>query len=84
MLLATEPFVARQPLTDEDRELMRRVRIFLASRSALRDLDVKARGGVVTVSGVVPSFHLRQLAQGACRRVAGVRRVIDAIVVDDQ
>jgi hypothetical protein len=47
----------------------------------LRTLECRAEGGVVMVSGVVPSFHLKQLAQathpglsGACFSPDGERR----------
>jgi hypothetical protein len=46
-------------------------------------VSVRANDGVVELTGVVPSFYLRQLAIACARRVAGVRAVIDQIYVED-
>jgi len=64
-------------------ELSRRVTAYLSSRSfqSFRDLQVSAEGDVVTVVGPVTSFHEKQVAYQTCRRVAGVREVIDEVYV---
>ena len=64
-------------------ELARRVSAYLASRSfhSFRDLQVSATEDVVTVMGPVASFHEKQVAYQSCRRVAGVREVVDEVYV---
>jgi hypothetical protein len=67
-----------------DAELQSRARAYLISRkfSAFRRLDVVADRGVVGVSGSLASYYERQVAVESLRRVAGVRRVVDRIVVE--
>jgi osmotically-inducible protein OsmY len=69
------------PLADDD--LCERVRRFLGCQhlATLRRLGFEAKDGSATVDGVVNSFHERQLAVAYIQRVAGVRRVIDMILV---
>ncbi|MBC7857019.1 MAG: BON domain-containing protein [Pirellulaceae bacterium] len=69
----------------EDLELARRVKLFLASqpRPALRYLQVEANGSTVTLRGLVTTFYERQLAIQSSRRVAGVRKLVDEIVVQE-
>jgi len=69
----------------EDFELARRVNLFLANqpRPALRYLRVEARGDTVTLRGLVTTYYERQLALQCSRRVAGVRKLIDEIIVQD-
>jgi hypothetical protein len=65
---------------DSDRELQRRVSIYLANRrlpSSSR-LRIEAKNGVVTVRGTHDSFYHKQLCINCCQRVAGVVRLIDA------
>jgi osmotically-inducible protein OsmY len=65
---------------DSDRELQRRVSIYLANRrlpSSSR-LRIEAKNGVVTLSGTHESFYHKQLCINCCQRVAGVVRLIDA------
>jgi osmotically-inducible protein OsmY len=66
-----------------DRDLERRVTNYLAERfrPSLRRLEVEARGGAVTLRGSVHSFYEKQVAIHSCRRVAGVRELIDAVDV---
>jgi osmotically-inducible protein OsmY len=70
-------------LLDSDHALERRVENFLAMCGipGAKRLGVRATEGVVTVSGIVSSFYQRQLCTHACRRVAGVHRLIDQIAV---
>jgi osmotically-inducible protein OsmY len=67
-----------------DRELERRISVFLAGRHvpSLRHLVVEACGGVVTLRGRVKSFYEKQLSQQCCQRVAGVVRLVDAVEVN--
>jgi len=48
---------------------------------AIRFLDVKAQGGVVTVSGCVRSYYEKQVAYQAANHMLGVSRVIDQVEV---
>lgn len=68
---------------DADLELERRIKNYLQGRHqpALRNLEVEAQGGTVTLRGTVRSFYEKQLGQQCCRRVAGVVRLIDSIEV---
>jgi osmotically-inducible protein OsmY len=66
-----------------DRDLERRVVNFLRGwqMPGLRNLEVQAADGTVTLRGTVNSFYEKQLSQQCCRRVAGVLKLIDAINV---
>jgi len=68
------------PVADE--ALHQRIVLHLSScRPELRGLNVTVRSGVVLLGGELPTFFLRQLALERARRVAGVRRLVDQIVV---
>ena len=69
--------------TPADRDLQHRVALFIQQRQLSRGahLTVRARRGVVTLAGVVPSFHHRQLLYSLARRVAGVVQVEDELDV---
>jgi osmotically-inducible protein OsmY len=47
----------------------------------LRLLSWDYRDGVLTLQGRLPSYYLKQVAQSAVARVAGVQRVINSIEV---
>jgi len=65
-----------------DRDLERRVTSSLADcHPVLRQLEVAANNGTVTLRGRVFSFYQKQLCQNVCRRMAGVAQFIDAVVV---
>ena len=66
-----------------DLELQRRVRNFLDGRNvpALRHITVAVSSGNVVLSGPVHTYYERQLAYNCCRRVAGVRQVVDNLFV---
>ena len=70
--------------TTSDRELQHRVALFIQQRQLSRGarLKVSAHRGVVTLAGVVPSFHHRQLLVSLARRVAGVLQVEDELEVE--
>ena len=74
-----------RPFADpqHDRDLERRVTSFLATRHVpgLRNLEVEAQNGVVTVSGQVLTFYEKQLCNQCCRRVAGVLQLINEVAV---
>ena len=69
----------------EDFELARRVKLFLAHqpRPALRHLSVEVQSETVILRGAVTTYYERQLALQCSRRVAGVRGLIDEIVVQE-
>ena len=66
-----------------DRDLERRIVNFLTARHfpGLRQVQVEAARGTVTVSGQVKSFYEKQLCHQVCRRVAGVVRLVDDVSV---
>ena len=68
---------------ESDRELEHRVIGFLESKRvpALRYLEVKARSGVVTLTGRVYTFYEKQLCNQCCRRVPGVRQLVNEVDV---
>jgi osmotically-inducible protein OsmY len=47
----------------------------------LRRLRCEVADGMVTLSGRVPSFHLKQVAQAAVLRIAAVRKVENLVQV---
>ncbi len=47
----------------------------------LRLLECRAEGGVVTVSGLVPSYYLKQLAQARLLKLAGASGVKNLVEV---
>ncbi len=66
-----------------DRDLEIRVASSLADRHlpGLRQLEVAAQNGTVTLRGRVRSFYEKQMCQNVCRRVSGVVQFVDAVVV---
>jgi osmotically-inducible protein OsmY len=78
--LALKQFVVGNP---SDSDLARRVALFLSTqhRPGLRVLEVEARGGVVTLRGRVSTFYEKQLSVQIARRVAGVVRLVDDVMV---
>jgi hypothetical protein len=67
----------------DDRDLERRVISFLETKHVptLRHVTVKADAGVVTLSGQVHTFYEKQLCNQCCRRVAGVRQLLNEVIV---
>ena len=68
-----------------DHDLCRRVENYLVGfhRVGLRQLQIEADRGVVTLRGRVSTFYEKQLALNCCNRVAGVRQLIDKVDVAD-
>lgn len=66
-----------------DRDLERRVLSYLVGRHVpgLRNLQIEARNGTVTLRGRVHTFYEKQLCQNCCRRVAGVVQFVDNVDV---
>ena len=69
---------------DLDPELHQRLTVHLQQRglATYRTLRLRVDNGVVELLGRLPSYHLRQVAVECTKRVAGVMRVVDRIVVD--
>jgi osmotically-inducible protein OsmY len=70
-------------LADSDHDLESRLQSELSNnqRQALKRLQVHVAQGIVTLRGCVRSYYERQLAVQCCRRVPGVRQMIDALEV---
>lgn len=75
-------------LTDLDMsdaaDLCNRVESFLLMQhiQGLKKLIVEAENDTVEISGNVSTYYERQVAVECCKRVAGVRNVVDHIVVE--
>jgi osmotically-inducible protein OsmY len=65
--------------------LTQRVALFLSQLRLTPHsrLVVEARGGVLTLTGVVPTYHQRQRIVAAARQVAGVIHVVDQMEVEE-
>jgi len=50
-------------------------------RASLKRLSVNVDAGEVTLRGSVGSFYEKQIAIQACRMLAGIERLIDAVEV---
>lgn len=70
-----------QELTDLALET--RILQFLSSRHVpgLRNLGVRAKHGIVTVTGKVLTFYEKQLCNQCCRMVPGILQLINAVDV---
>jgi len=58
-----------------------RVAILRNPYLALRNVDCNYDDGVLTLSGCLPSYHLKQVAQTAVASLDGVRQVVNVIEV---
>ena len=69
--------------TSTDNLIASRITTHLAetNRASLRRLSVDVHGGEVTLRGSVGSFYEKQIAIQACRVLAGIERLIDAVEV---
>lgn len=47
----------------------------------LRNVQVSARSGRITLAGQVPTFYARQVCHQACRQVPGVEQIVDNVTV---
>jgi osmotically-inducible protein OsmY len=70
-------------LDPEQSDLARRVKNFLHTQSCveLQRVEVEVRNDIVVLRGKLESQYARQLADNCCRRVAGVRRVLNETTV---
>jgi osmotically-inducible protein OsmY len=73
---AAQPAVA-------DRLLASQIAMHLAetNRASLKRLSVDVDQGAVTLRGSVGTFYEKQIAIQACRMLAGIERLIDAVEV---
>jgi len=73
------------PAESSDQDLEHRVTTFLSiqHRAGLRQLKAEAQGGIVTLRGRVSTFYEKQLSAQLARRVAGVVRLIDEVIVGE-
>lgn len=71
------------PLVIDDLQLCQCVREALRSTgyAPLGRVQVGSSRGDVTLRGMVPTYHLKQVAQTACRSVPGVRSISNELVV---
>ena len=71
-------------LANNDAELERRIANFLFQRRVpgRECIQLNVYGGVVAVSGRIPTRYARWLCIECCRRVAGVIRVIDNVKIE--
>jgi osmotically-inducible protein OsmY len=74
---------AAQAPSNDDRLLAGRIATQLAETNwaSLRRLSVDVEAGAVTLRGSVGSFHEKQIAIQACRGLAGIDQLIDAVEV---
>jgi osmotically-inducible protein OsmY len=77
------PFSAGGPGLEQDDRLRAEVseRLRASGYLLLRELRCEVLGGVVTLSGRVPSFHLKQVAQAVLLKVEAVRAVKNLVEV---
>jgi hypothetical protein len=77
--------LSASPADSADGDLKRRVTTFLSTqhRPALRSLEVDVREGTVTLRGRVATFYEKQLSGQLARRVAGVIRLVDDVIVKE-
>jgi osmotically-inducible protein OsmY len=71
------------PATEADCGLEQRVIRFLETKHVpgLRHLAVKARGGIVKLSGRVHTYYEKQLCNQCCGRVPGLQELVNSVEV---
>lgn len=76
------PRSRRIPLTDDDRTCAEaQSRLTSSGYPALRFVNCEMLGEVLFLSGVVPSYHLKQLAQALVIPMPGVGSVVNLLDV---
>jgi len=75
--------VANLSMTDRQSGLSEFAEIRLRSNSylALRNIRCEAQGRVLVLSGCLPSYYLKQIAQAAVAQIEGVERIDNRIEV---
>ena len=76
----------RTPRPVEDVDLESRIANFLFQQHVPggERIHTDAQVGTVVVSGKLPSRHTKWLCVECCRRVAGVVKLVDRVVVDNE
>ena len=71
---------ARVPAAEDGSAVARKVRVNLrrSSYTEMRRVEVDVAGNVLTLSGVVFSYHMKQLAQEIARKA------VDNVTIDNQ
>ena len=74
----------RHPIGDVD--LQNRIVNYLLRQHipGSKGIHADVHAGTVLVSGQLPSRHAKWLCFESCRRVAGVRKLVDQVVVDSE
>jgi osmotically-inducible protein OsmY len=54
----------------------------LRTGAAAQDIDCDIDKGILILRGTVPSFHSKQMAQETSRKVDGIRRIVNRLLVD--
>jgi len=81
--MSDEERVCAPSVEEYNRSLLRQVRRVLRGTGylALRQIDCRVENGVVQLSGDVPSFYCKQIAQTAVLALKRVRRVENCLRV---
>jgi len=68
-----------------DVEIAEDIRLAMIKKNVhrLRRVDVQVEDGSVVVTGNVSTFYEKQLATSCCWQTAGIRRVVNELVVDE-
>ena len=83
--IARQPSVSLAPARYDRQLLNAAVSALSGSKhTALHRLDCSVTDGVVEVTGTVPSFYLKQLAQAALMRLERVQSVRNLVAVSDE
>ena len=78
----TLPQVPESPAgKDESLRAAATARLRASGYRLLGNLRCEVRGGVISVSGEVPTFYLKQVAQTAVAQVDGVQELVNLIDV---
>lgn len=74
------------PIRNVRHDLSHRVKLTFkrSSYPALATLDVEEQAGVVVITGHLPSYYMKQVAQTIAGAVDGVRRLDNQVVVTRQ
>ena len=77
------PVAVGQDAKPMDQEVLLRIKQQIQSDIRLRDasLDIRVMAGQVTLQGELPSFLERNRLERICRRIQGVDKVVDRIVI---
>ena len=86
MSASQESVDSRTPRAAEDVDLENRIANFLFQQHVPSGerIHADAKVGTVVVSGKLPSRHSKWLCVECCRRVAGVVKLVDRLIVDSE